>query len=187
MKKQILSISIIGLLLFAASCSEDITEPKNNNGTVETKTIWDLPADVSAKPGDPASFTFFSFVTGDTVTSATANADNWDIAFSQTTIKTNEKCKALVLEQTDFASLLEAPATGYNSSSKIPWYAYNSETHQISPTPGVVLLFQTSNNKYAKMLVVNYYKGHPAEYTAEAISRYYSFKYAYQPDGSRKF
>ena len=187
MKKQILALIIFGFGIFFSACSEDVVEPDNNNGTVQKKTINDLPADVGAQPGDPATFTYFSFATGDTIVAANANADNWDIAFSQTTIKTNEKCKVLVLEQTDFASLLQAPESGYNSSSKISWYNYNSANHQISPIPGVVLAFKTSNDKYAKMRVISYYKGNPAEYTQESVSRYYTFEYAYQPNGSKNF
>jgi|GEM_PF-5153545 len=187
MNKQLLALIIFGIGFIFSACSEDVVEPNDNKGTVEVKTVWDLPADVSAQPTDPATFTYFSFATGDTVAASVANSDNWDIAFSQTTIKTNDKCKVLVLEQTDFSSLLEAPSTGYNSSSKIAWYNYNPANHQISPIPGVVLVFKTSNDKYAKMIVLNYYKGHPAEYKQEDISRYYSFKYAFQPDGTRNF
>jgi hypothetical protein len=182
------SLILIAIVSILSACSEDVVEPKSKQGTVDIKTVYDLPADAGTPQGTPVTnFTYFSFATGDSVPASIANSDNWDIAFAQTTIKTNDKCKVLVLEQTDFYSLLEAPATGYNSSSKISWYNYNPTNHQISPIPGVVLVFKTSNDKYAKMLILNYYKGHPETYTEDAISRYYSFKYAYQPDGTRNF
>ena len=188
MKKQLLALIIFGFGIILSSCSEKATEPDNKKGNLESKTITDLAADVSAKPGDPATFTYFNFTTGDTVAASEANAINWDIAFSQTTIKTNENCTVLVLEQTDFSSLLEAPASGYATYSKISWYSYNQENHQISPIPGVILVFKTSNGKYAKMKVISYYKGNPVEYSQElSVSRYYTFEYVYQPDGTRDF
>lgn len=187
MKKQLSVLIIFCFGLILGSCSEKVTEPEIKKGNLESKKISDLPADVSAKPGDPATLTYFNFANGDTVAANVINATNWDIAFSQTTIKTNDNCGVVVLEQTDFSSLLTAPASGYAISTKIPWYSYNPENHQISPIPGVVLVFKASNGKYAKMKVLNYYKGSPAEFTAEAVSRYYTFEYVYQPDGSRNF
>ncbi|MFT6205223.1 MAG: hypothetical protein ACJA1O_002839, partial [Spirosomataceae bacterium] len=41
--------------------------------------------------------------------------------------------------------------------------------------------------KFAKMEILGYYKDMPAIIDRSSQSRYYTFRYAYQPDGSRTF
>jgi len=97
---------------------------------------------------------------------------------------------AQILFNQDFNSLTEAPESGYEdktADNKMQWYNYNPETHEISSKQGVVIVVKTFDGKYAKMRIVNYYQGNPAEYNQENKSRYYTFEYVYQPDGSRNF
>jgi hypothetical protein len=59
--------------------------------------------------------------------------------------------------------------------------------------PGKVLVIRTANGKFAKVEILNYYKGGvtPAASAPDAdkISkqRYYTFRFAYQSNGSKNF
>jgi hypothetical protein len=55
--------------------------------------------------------------------------------------------------------------------------------------PGVVLGVRTADGRYAKMQIVSYYKGGASVPTgAEGeLARFYTFRYVFQPDGSRQF
>lgn len=179
---------LIAFVVLIQSCSEDkVVEPKQTNGNLETKTFIDLPADVDAQPEDDPTYTHFSFKSGAIVESS----DDWDLGFSQTTIITNpNNSQAQILFDQDFNALTEAPESGYEdktADNKMQWYNYNSQTHEISAKVGVVIVVKTFDGKYAKMRILNYYQGNPSEYSQENKSRYYTFEYVYQPDGSRNF
>ena len=80
------------------------------------------------------------------------------------------------------------PGTGWLTEKIGGWYIYDGTTHLISTVPGVVILIRTADGKYAKMMILSYYKGNPANIDPNKdLSRYYTFKFAYQPDGSRNF
>lgn len=88
----------------------------------------------------------------------------------------------LVPFQTDSAS--GPAARAIPSVSDQGWYNYNGATNIITPLPGRVLIIRTADGKYAKMEIVSYYKGAPATPAASDKSRFYTFRYTYQPDGS---
>ncbi len=180
------------------SCSEDkIIEPDPT--PIESVVISEFPADT----GRTGQFTFFSFKEGKIVPREDSATTKWDIAFQATTIITNSGYRgpaqggAVVLRNTDFATLKEAPSEGYEieqeSKFAIPtgsgngWYNYDPQAMVIRPIPGVVLVIRTADGKYAKMRILNYYKGAPENITQEVISRFYKFEYVYQSDGSRSF
>jgi hypothetical protein len=83
--------------------------------------------------------------------------------------------------KTDNAQMLAlTPSSGKG------WYNYNQTTNIISPIPGRVVLIKTADGKFAKMEILSYYKDAPAAPDATSPSRYFTFRYLYQPDGSRK-
>ncbi|MEM6288891.1 MAG: HmuY family protein [Bacteroidota bacterium] len=73
------------------------------------------------------------------------------------------------------------------------WYNYNQPTNLVSPIPGRTIVLQTSEGNFAKIRILSYYQGNPVapvttpgDPNADA-SRYYTFEYVVQPDGSRGF
>ncbi len=66
------------------------------------------------------------------------------------------------------------------------WYNYDAAANLITPKAGRVLIIRTADGKYARLEILSYYKGAPAIPTATDKSRFYTFRYFYQPDGSGK-
>ncbi|GIV60442.1 MAG: hypothetical protein KatS3mg044_1397 [Rhodothermaceae bacterium] len=68
------------------------------------------------------------------------------------------------------------------------WYNYDSQTNVVTPIPGRTIVVRTADGRYAKLRILSYYKGNPdpgAIDPAANPSRYYTFEYVFQPDGSR--
>ncbi|MEG8947766.1 HmuY family protein [Rosettibacter firmus] len=196
MKKIHLTIMLFLNILIAGCNGTSSTEPIDKQQDIKVVEVKNIPA---LGPGK----TYFRFSDSTIVTGADTLSDKWDIAFKNTTIYTNSgvsgpgKGGAILLKNTDFYDLKELPAEGYRvdaeNSPAIPtgsgngWYLYNSETHIITPIPGIVLAIKTGNGKYAKVQIISYYYGSPANPTLSDKSKFYSFRYVYQPNGSTKF
>jgi hypothetical protein len=73
------------------------------------------------------------------------------------------------------------------------WYVYDQLTSLITPLAGRVLVIRTASGKYAKVEIINYYKGGvtlpitASDSDKLSKQRYYTFRYAYQPNGSKTF
>ncbi|AFN74663.1 hypothetical protein MROS_1426 [Melioribacter roseus P3M-2] len=194
--KKLYLLALLFTLLFVGCDDSSSTEPVDDTPDVKVVEVKDVPA---LGPG----LTYFRFSDSTIVTGADTLSDKWDIAFRRTAIYTNGgvsgpgKGGAIVLKNTDFYDLKEAPSEGYQVDAEnapaIPtgsgngWYNYNPETHIISPIPGVVLVIKSGDGKYAKVQIISYYKGAPEAPTSSDESKYYTFRYVYQPDGSTKF
>jgi hypothetical protein len=176
---------------------------------LEAQTVSNLPADpptgINPNTGQPTGttgkFTFFSFATGEVVANSDSATTKWDLGFRSTTLLVNSGTSgpgqggALIFTGT-FDELTEAPAEGYATDSApsyaIPtgsgngWYNYNGATMTITPIPGRIFVIRTADGKYAKIEILSYYKDAPATPTSSSQSRYYTFRYMYQPDGSAK-
>lgn len=140
----------------------------------------------------------------------------WDIGFSGTTIVLNGgtsgpgETVAQILTEA-FADVTEAPAGGYvaDGENECPavetpggtfpgrplavctgsgngWYSYSSDTNIIVPIPGRTIVLRTTGGDYAKLRILSYYRGNPVE-PGTTESRYYTFEYVLQADGSRDF
>ncbi|WP_363437481.1 HmuY family protein [Chitinophaga ginsengisegetis] len=193
--KQILTAGMLSLSLFTlVSCSKDddntVTPPVV---AVETKTVANVDADAANK----GSFTLYSLADNKVIPNSDSATTKWDIGFKATTIIINGgtsgpgKAEAQVITGV-FSQLVTAPETGYTTDAAAKkaitgWYSYNMTTHVISPVTGAVIVLKTANGNYAKLEVTSYYKDAPATPDQNSISRYYSFRFAYQPDGTRKF
>jgi hypothetical protein len=199
--KSVLVLSIVSLLV---SCSkDDDTTPATV--TLATKKFSNLYAPQTGGQGQPVggAFTKFSFSQNATVTD-----DSWDIAFRGTTIIvnggtaigiTNEPTRtgsgAVSIVSNTLSAVTTIPsATTFTqdgtSTYAIPtgsgngWYSYNSINNLITPIAGKIFVVKTHNGKYAKMEIISYYKDAPANPGALALSRYFTFKYVYQPSGT---
>ncbi len=199
--KSVLLLSVFSLL---ASCTkEDESTPPNE--TLETKTFSNLYAPQTGGQGEPISgvFTKFSFSQNATVTD-----DSWDIAFRGTTIVVNggtaigitdeptrvgSGAVSIVLNTLSAVTTIPDSSTftqdGANTYA-IPtgsgngWYNFNSTLYIITPIAGKILVVKTHDGKYAKMEIISYYKDAPANPDATASSRYFTFKYVYQQNGT---
>ncbi|REG90817.1 HmuY family protein [Flavobacterium aquicola] len=209
MKTNFLKLSILALILFITSCSND---DDNNETTpaVVTQKVSNLSAPQTGGQGQPVGgeFTKFSFSENKVVTN-----DNWDIAFRGTAIIVNGGAKYNAADAGEpartgsgsvssvsgtFASVTTFPvATTFKadgaSAYAIPtgsgngWYSYNSTTHIISAIAGKVFVVKTHDGKYAKFEILSYYKDAPATPDATSLSPYYTFNFAYQANSTTTF
>lgn len=199
--KSLLLLSIVSL---SASCSkDDDTTPATV--TLETKTFSNLYAPQTGGQGQPVggAFTKFSFSQNATVTD-----DSWDIAFRGTTIvvnggtaigitdeptRTGSGAVSIVSNTLSAVTTIPSATTFTQDGANIyaiptgsgnGWYNYNSTNNLITPIAGKIFVVKTHDGKYAKMEIISYYKDAPANPDATALSRYFTFKYVYQPSGT---
>lgn len=191
---------LLGLTLFGfLGCQNEVTEPDPVAPQGSVTLVRDLPADTASKK----EFTYFSLRDSAIVPIGDSVGSKWDLAFSGSNIRINGgtgrvgQGGAVVLKNIDFDTLSEAPESGYavdTSGTQLAvkgWYQYTGATgtppHTILPIAGTVIVLKTAEGKYAKAQVISYYKGNPQiGTTTPEKSRFYTFKYFLQPDGSRK-
>jgi hypothetical protein len=185
------------ITLLASSCSKNSDDPTPAESKLTTKTVADLDGSTAAA--------YYSLSTGAQITGAdTASTTKWDIKFRGTSILVNGgtsgtgTTQAQIVSST-FETLTTAPTTDYKTdASGAPaisgWYTYTATTepqHAILMVPGKIIVIKTSDGNYAKIEMISYYKGNPNTTTAEfaslttrPASRFYTFRYAYQGDGT---
>lgn len=140
----------------------------------------------------------------------------WDVGFQGQRIIFNGgtsgpgQAQAQVVAQT-FAQVTEAPASGYLADganaactsgfvlcpvSEQGWYTYvpfstnPNDGGYLSPIAGRTIVLRNADGQtYSKLRITSYYQGglSDAQITPTSRSRYYSFEYVTQPDGSRSF
>jgi len=209
---RIIGSAMLALVVFQA-CKKN--EAPVVVSTLTEKTVSGIPADtivgmVNGQPVGVGKFTFYSIETGSVISNADSNSKKWDIGLRGTTIITNAGTSgpgsggAFIFKGT-FDELKTIPAdstfrvdnapTSYaiTLGSNKGWYVLDFVTSLLTPIPGRVLVIRTANGKFAKVEILNYYKGGvtpPANATdAEKSSkqRFYTFRYAYQSNGSKTF
>lgn len=139
--------------------------------------------------------TYFDLESGEIVQDSASS--QWDLAFATTTIFANANNGGGVQSlNIAFADVDEAPTEGYDDSDA-DWYTYTMNTppvHAVLVEENVTLLIQTPDGNYAKVRMLSYYKGNPDTSTDEFAnaetrppSKYFTFEYAVQTDGSVYF
>lgn len=208
MNTKFLKLALVALTIFTISCSKD-TEEEIVIPAILTQKVSDLYAPQTGGQGQPVggAFTKFSFAENAIVTH-----DNWDIAFRGTTIIVNGGTKigitdepertgtaAISILSSTFDGVVAIPvattfaqdaATVYAipTGSGNGWYNYNASNNIISPLAGKVFVVKTHNGKYAKFEILSYYQNAPATPDpATAVSRYYTFNFAYQANSVTSF
>ena len=205
MNKNIVLAAAIGMTLF--SCSNDDGAPDPD--PIQTEQVSNLHAPQTGGQGQPVggNFTKFDFETG----AVTSSDTDWDIAFRGTTIAVNGgtatgtddepertgDAGATIVSGT-FASMTTADGLNFSQDTEgnfaVPtgsdngWYNYNFQTNIVSPIPGKVLVFKTTDGNYAKVEILSYYEDAPANPDPNTnAGRYYTFDYVLNPNGDTSF
>ena len=216
MKKIIYALSAF---LFFTACDKDDNTTKVD--PVVSVTVTNLPADtiIGITPGVPPSggmpygagkYTFFSLERGVVVPSSDSATNKWDIAFRGTAILTNSgnggpAAGGAFVYIGLFNDLKTIPSDSTFRTENVPtsyavpfgsnrgWYVYDGLNNLVTPIPGRVLVIRTATGKFAKVEILNYYKGGvtPAASASDNVKmrdqRYYSFRYSYQSNSSKSF
>lgn len=197
-------VTICVAALFITSCEETGSGPELES-QVELYTATDVPANPDGQMGGPNDFTFYSLADNEIVADADSASDQWDIAFSSTNIIVNNSISgpgnagAVVLDAA-FESVTTAPSDGYQTDTEgqlaiSGWYNYTGQTeptNAIIPLDNKTIVVKTGDGEYyAKIKILSYYEGNPdtstdtfANLQTRPASRYYTFEYAIQLDGS---
>jgi HmuY protein len=195
-----------------------VTDPNAFNIAVNGKivTVSNLPADTiigiapSGQPYGSGKYSFYSLENNGWMLNSDSATTKWDLAFSGTTIRINNATSgpgnggAFVYVGT-FDALAAVPADSVFKTDNHPvsyaipkgsgkgWYNYDGPTNILTPIPGRVLVIKTASGKYAKVEILNYYKGGstPAASAPDNIKineqRYYKFRYTVQNNGTTTF
>jgi hypothetical protein len=208
------SLFLVSALVMWSCTKDDVTDGQSNIPVA--RTVNDLVADTiigmasNGQPYGSGRYTLFSFETNKVVPSADSATSKWDIGLRGTTLIINggnsgpgqggafvhtglfDDMKTVPADstfRTDNAPSAYAIPLGSNRG----WYVYNAPANLVTAIPGRVLVIRTGSGKYAKMEILNYYKGGvtPAVTASEddklRKQRFYTFRYLYQPNGTKVF
>lgn len=200
MKKNVLNLACLCAIALAtvSSCKKDDATP------VVPLTATQVKNFVTDPTINNNHFAFFSLERNEAVAYTDSATGKWDIAIRSTTILTNGGASgpgaggAFVQRSVNFDTYTfipndstfktdAPPAYAIPPGSGNGWYNYNFTTNIITPIPGNVIVVRTATGKYAKVEILSYYKDAPATPTATDVPRYYTFRFIYQPDGSKSF
>lgn len=213
MRKCLMGFAVIASAVFFVSCKkEEVQTPV----VLEIKTVNNLPGDTIigitpiGQPYGSGKFTLFSLETNKTIANSDSVSSKWDIGFRGTTIITNSgtggpgNAGAFIFTGI-FSQLKQIPADSVFRTDNAPsayaiksgsgngWYSYNGSTQLVTPIPGRVIVLRTANGKYAILEILNYYKGGVTPDASASDNdkltkqRYYTFRFIYQPDGTKGF
>lgn len=215
MKKMMTKIAMgLGLSIALVACTKDeetIVVP------VSAITVKDLAADtvtglgLDGRPKSAGTTTYYSLVDNKEVASTDAASTKWDIAFSSTKILINggtsgpgiggafvyvglfDALKTIPADSNFATDNANAASFAIPLGSGKAWYTYDGLTTLVSPIAGRVLVIRTATGKFAKIEIISYYKGGVTLPASASVNdklfkqRYYTFRYAYQPNGSKTF
>ena len=204
----------LGLSIALVACTKDeetIVVP------VSAITVKDLAADtvtglgLDGRPQSAGTTTYYSLVDNKVVASTDAASTKWDIAFSSTKILINggtsgpgiggafvyvglfDALKTIPADSNFATDNSNAASFAIPLGSGKAWYTYDGLTTLVSPIAGRVLVIRTATGKFAKIEIISYYKGGVTLPASASVNdklfkqRYYTFRYAYQPNGSKTF
>lgn len=209
--------NLLARCLLTTSAALMVACDKDGNPTVtqpvRSATVRNLPADpttgVDPTTGQPlgttGKFTLVNLRDSAIVANTDSATNQWDVGFRGTTLIVNggairtgqggayihtgtfEELTTVPTSAT-FAQDQSATNLAIPTGSGRGWYNYNQPANLITPIPGRVLVIRTGDGKYAKMEILSYYEGAPAQPNATIHQqRYYTFRYVYQPNGSTQF
>jgi hypothetical protein len=184
---------------------------------VSAITVKDLAADtvtglgVDGRPKSAGTTTYYSLADNKVIASTDAASTKWALAFSSTKILINggtsgpgiggafvyvglfDALKTIPADSNFATDNTNAASFAIPLGSGRAWYTYDGLTTLVSPIAGRVLVIRTATGKFAKIEIVSYYKGGVTLPASASVNdklfkqRYYTFRYAYQPNGSKTF
>lgn len=174
MPKRFVLVLALGVLVLAGCRTM-----KTPSAPVEVMTMENLPA--------ADQTTYVSLRDHRVVPDSARTLTNWDLAFEGTNIAVNGEG---LLMDVPFDSVATAPKEGYrrdggSQGNVVPggsgngWYLYDPEFHVLEPIPNRTIVLRMLDGTYAKVGIQSYY------HTESDDPRFYTFQYAYQPNGSR--
>ncbi len=199
MKNRFLQLACAAIITSIGfiSCSKD-------SGTVTTITSTSVSSLNSA--GSDGHFSFYSLETGQQIASSDSATAKWDIAFRSTTILINggtsgpanggafvqrgvtfDTYNTISTDSTFKIDGINGVVRAIPTGSGNGWYSYNFSTDIISPIAGNILIVRTASGKYAKVEIQSYYQNAPTMPDANSVSRYYTFRYVFQANGTKTF
>ncbi len=216
------SILVLLAVVVFSACKKDppVVAVDQRAYSVETSgkivTVRNLPSDTiigtngQGQPVGAGRYSFFSLETGQWIPNADSNSTRWDLAFAGTIVRVNNATSgpgsggAFVFNGT-FESLASVPVDSTIRVDNHPisyaitrgsgkaWYTYDGPTNLLTPIPGRTLVIRTASGKFAKVEILNYYRGGstPSASAADSIKtrdqRFLHFRYTYQGNGTTQF
>ena len=192
--------------LVVTSCDTTGTNSGDDDEPLNLIRVENLPADpdTTSGPGRPQGYGRYAFfdLRDSTIVLRSSNdnrvdsaSTEWDIAFRSTDVIVNGGANgpgqgAAYVAMEAFQDVSEVNTDSLNQHAVDDWYTYNANGNNIvRPTPGKTIVVRTAGGEaYAKIRILSYYEGapdNPAE--SDADSRYYTFEYMIQTDGSTSF
>ncbi|NCW12608.1 MAG: hypothetical protein EBV82_05465 [Chitinophagia bacterium] len=209
--KKITLVTIVSVSMIACTKNESsVVAPLTAN------VVKDLAADTvlgiasNGMPYSAGKYTFYSLENNAIVPNTDSATTKWDVAFVSTKILINGGTSGTGMGGAFvytglFDDLKTIPADSVFKTDNAPasyaitygsgkgWYTYDQATSLVTPLAGRVLVIRTASGKYAKIEIINYYKGGvtlPVTASdADKLSkqRYYTFRYIFQPNGTKTF
>jgi len=196
------AVFLLGGTLLLAGCDSAGTSETEADELSLTR-VEGLPADpdTTSGPGRPQGYGRYTlFDLGDSTVVLRARDDNradsasteWDIAFQSVNVIVNGGSNgpgqgAAYVAEKSFQEVTEVKTDSLTNHTVEDWYTYNANGNNIvRPTPGRTLVVRTADGEsYAKIRILSYYEGAPEEPAeSDAESRYYTFEYVIQDDGT---
>ncbi len=219
MKNTIISALALAVVFTACKKDKTISTPADPNAfkvSVSGKivSVKNLPADtivglVGGQPVGVGKYAFFNLRSNSWVANTDSASANWDLAFSGSTIRINAGTSGpgtggAFVWVGSFDNLASVPADSVFKTDNYPayaitkgsgkgWYSYDGATNLLNPIPGRVLVIKTADGKYAKVEILNYYRGGvtPSASATDEVKtseqRYYTFRYTFQSNGTTSF
>ena len=205
---QKLSLLLLLFILLFTSCEKSIEQDMIDETVITFVELNASQYDVNILDSlVTGKFEKFSFSEGDTV-----SHENWDVAFSGTTIIVNGGDSYNVNQPARVGDAAVYIATGIMSDIKIVdiskleqdnasgpaiiddlgiseegWASYDISTHILSPIPGRILVFRTHDNKYAKMEIIYFYDSPEPQPLEGDYGGFYTFNYMYNSEEEINF
>lgn len=199
----LLTLLFIGGALALTGCDSTGVNNGEEDEPLKTIRVEDLPADPdttsgSGRPQGYGQFAFFDLrdstlvLRSDEANRADSASTEWDIAFQSTDVIVNGGSNgpgqgAAYVADEPFQDVTEVNTDSLTQDAVEDWYTYNANGNNIvRPTPGKTLVIRTADGEaYAKIRILSYYEGAPDDPAeSDAESRYYTFEYVLQDDGT---
>jgi hypothetical protein len=202
--------------LLAVACKKETHQPIPEDGKSIVITDLPGDTSASMGGGGSASFKplYFSFTSNDVVTIADADKPTikWDLAFTgpyNAEVFVNYGGYAfnpgyggpgkgsVIIVDRPYDQVPEAPSDadfdasdikkiGWDTGNGQGWFFYSVSNHIMVPVKNRTFVLRTAEGKYAKLQLINAYKGNPPVVTDLFWpAPYFTFRYFVQPDGSR--